>query len=222
VRPRQPHARQSAVLPRWPHQTDFPADRAVDFLAETIEANPGEVTLLAIGPMTNVAVLFRRFPETARQLKRLALMIGRYGPEQIGTRPAEWNAYCDPHAAEDMFQANPNNLRASGLDVTTKVRMDASEVRRRFQVGLLRPVLDMAEVWFSEREHITFHDPLAAVTIFQPGICSFERGTVSVDTTDSDSQGTTRWESSHNGPHEVAVTVDSEQFFRAYFEVFNA
>ena len=44
--------------------------------------------------------------------------------------------------------------------------MDAAEVRRRFQTPRLRPVLDMAEVWFQMRPEVTFHDPLAAVPIF--------------------------------------------------------
>ncbi|MEX0761816.1 MAG: nucleoside hydrolase [Dehalococcoidia bacterium] len=217
---RQGEAPQAAVLDQWPHRENFPEDRAVEFLAEAISDNPGEVTLLAIGPMTNVALLFERHPETASLLKRVSLMIGRFGVEQIGARPGEWNAYCDPDAARAVFGTKPNSLRAVGLDVTTKVRMDSSEVRERFATGPLRPVLDMAEVWFSNRELITFHDPLAAVTIFDTGVCTFERGTASVETEDEAALGLTRWQPGVDGPHEVGVGVDADLFFGRYFEVF--
>src|SRR5437764_4515673 len=49
---RQPEAPQAAVLPRWPHRSNFPPCTAVTFLRDTIRARPGEVTLLAVGPMT--------------------------------------------------------------------------------------------------------------------------------------------------------------------------
>src|SRR5215210_2426180 len=51
---RQPIAQQAAALSRWPHETYFPLNQAVDFLADTIRSHPGEVTLLTIGPLTNV------------------------------------------------------------------------------------------------------------------------------------------------------------------------
>jgi purine nucleosidase len=221
VEPRQPHAQQAAVLPTWRHKAEFPPDKAIDFMAEAITASPGEVTLLAIGPMTNIALLFRRHPKTARLVKGVSLMIGRYGPTQIGSRPAEWNAYCDPHAAAEVFEARPNRLFAVGLDVTTQVRMEAAEVRRRFQRGILRPVLDMAEVWFAEREQITFHDPLAAVTIFEPNVCEFVAGEVSVLTAHGPEQGSTRWRVDQKGPHNVGSAVTPARFFSRYFEVFS-
>src|SRR5687768_10555483 len=59
---RQPVAQQAPSLERWPHQAEFPqagGSGAVDFLRRTIRANPGEVVLLTIGPLTNAAQLFR-------------------------------------------------------------------------------------------------------------------------------------------------------------------
>src|SRR5579884_78410 len=52
VPPLQPRAQQAEALASWPHQADFPAGEAVTFMRDLIRANPGEVTLLAIGPMT--------------------------------------------------------------------------------------------------------------------------------------------------------------------------
>ena len=98
--------------------------------------------------------------------------------------------------------------------------MRSEEVARRFTHPLLKPVLDMASVWFRERNDITFHDPLATVLVFEPEICVFERGKVEAEFVDEQLKGFTRWAKQADGPHEVATQVDAERFFRAYFSVF--
>src|SRR5215207_3702176 len=62
---RQSIAQQAAALPRWPHENHFPMNQALDFLADTIRSQPGEVTLLTIGPLTNVGMLFSDYPDVA-------------------------------------------------------------------------------------------------------------------------------------------------------------
>lgn len=220
VQPRQPVAQQAQSLERWPHQDDFGAKDAVDFMAETVSAAPGEVTLLAVGPMTNVAKLFQHHPESARQVKQLVLMCGRFAPEQIGQRAAEWNVFCDPHAAQTVLNADTPRTRAHGLDVTTRVRMEASETRERFAAPLLQPVLDMAEEWFSRRPLITFHDPLAAVAVFEKSLCQYEHGSASVVLDDGERQGLTEWTSNEDSSLEVAFQVGAAAFFDRYFEQF--
>ncbi len=91
-------------------------------------------------------------------------------------------------------------------------------MRHRFQTTLLRPVLDFAEVWFQERPRITFHDPLAAATLFDDAICDFECGQVMIDLADNETLGKTIWQPG-DGPHEVARTVDSARFFEHYFDI---
>src|SRR5690606_10321312 len=105
----------------------------------------------------------------------------------------EWNAMLDPHATAIVYAAQPPVHRSIGLDVTTQVILPASEVRARFQSPLLAPVLDFAEAWFRDRDTITFHDPLAAVTLFDEHVCQFERGAVEVELKPGNSQGRTRW-----------------------------
>ena len=216
---RQPTVPQAAALARWPHATDFPSGAAVEFMRQTIRQHPGEVTLLAIGPMTNVALLFRTDPEIAGLLKGLVMMIGVFTDRLAGVGPLEWNALCDPHAAAIVYQTSVPVHRSVGLDVTCQVTMDAQAVRERFQTPRLRPVLDFAEVWFRERQTITFHDPLAAVSLFAPGVCSFERGRVNVELNSSQLAGHTAWQpDAEQGPHEVALDVEPDGFFQAFFE----
>jgi len=217
---RQPVAQQAKALAKWPHETNFPKGGAVEFLRQTIRAHPGEITLLAIGPMTNVAALFAADAEIPKLLKGLVLMCGVFTNKLAGVGPLEWNAMLDPAATAIVYHAGVKVHRSIGLDVTCQVTMPAAEVRERFQVPLLRPVLDFAEVWFGHADRITFHDPLAALTLFDDKVCGFERGTAEVELKSDRLAGMTQWKPDPAGPHEVALTVDRERFFEKYFSVF--
>lgn len=214
---KQPQAPQAQALTRWQHDTAFPQSEAVEFLRHTIRQHPGEVTLLTIGPLTNIALLFAVDAEIPHLLKELVMMGGIYKT----VRSMEWNAMLDPHATAMVFNAPVRRLRAIGLDVTRQVVMPSAEVRQRFQTDLLRPVLDFAEVWFTQRDSITFHDPLAAAIIFDESICGFESGLVEVELNNERLLGFTHWNQERDEkPHEVALTIDSERFFSHYFSVF--
>ncbi len=216
VEQRQRHAPQARALERWPHVTDFPRGEGVEFLRRTIRDHPGEVTLLTIGPLTNAALLFAVDPEIPRLLKGLVMMGGVFHSRK---RITEWNAMLDPHATAIVYRAPVALHRSVGLDVTLQVRMSAAEVRRRFDAPLLRPVLDFAEVWFEEQDEILFHDPLAAVTLFDEDVCGLEQGRVTVDL--EGKPGRTLFEAGEeDAPHEVATTVDSERFFDNFFALF--
>lgn len=220
---RQVDARQATALDRWEHRTEFEQGAAVEFLRRTIRAHPGEVTLLAIGPLTNIALLFAVDPEIPSLLKQLVLMCGRFLPGE-GAPVAEWNALIDPAATAIVYRARPPLHRSIGLDVTTRTTMTADEVRERFRSPLLAPVLEFAEVWFaSGQSEITFHDPLAAATIFEPDLCTYQQGIVEVELEEPDSLGATDWLPGDAGaPHQVAVTVEVDRYFRDFFAVIDA
>jgi purine nucleosidase len=224
VAPHQPHAPQADVLGSWEHETTFPQGQAISFLQQTIRAHPGEVVLLAIGPMTNVGLLFQADPEIPGLLKELVLMCGVF-QDSVQGRPlpaVEWNALNDPHAAAIVYRAPVVRHRSIGLDVTRQVQMNAQEFLQRCQVPLLRPVIDFAGVWFQHHELVTFHDPLAATTIFDESICTFARGTMEVEMKNEQLAGKTYWHPNVDQPrHEAAFGVDPERFFAHYFSVFS-
>ena len=223
VEQRQPHAPQSAALIRWPHETSFAQGEAVEFLRRTIRARPGEVVLLTIGPLTNIALLFTVDRAIPGMLKALVTMGGLYTDRYAESNPqmrAEWNILCDPHAAAIVFSAPVPVHYCIGLDVTLQVTMAADEVRRRFDVPLLRPVRDFAEVWFKNNQPITFHDPLAATTIFDESICDFTSGAVKIDL--DTEPGRTLWQPGAGGRHRVAVSVDPQRFIEHYFSCFRS
>lgn len=213
-------AQAEALTAQWPHRKFGPAPTAMDFLREQIRARPGEITLLAIGPLTNIALLFALDPEIPKLLKQLVIMGGWFF-----ARPApEWNILNDPHAAQMVFAAPVPTLTAVGIDVTRQCTLPAEECRRRFTEigGPLTPVAAMAEVWFRHVNQITFHDPLAAAMIFEPSLCRTEAHRVTVELVSPHSQGQT-WITDGGDdapkPHWLAAGVDREAFFAHYFSV---
>ncbi len=211
----QPHATQARALTKWDHETSFPKGEAIEFLRRTIRSHPGEITLLGIGPMTNIAVLFASDPEIPTLLKSLVLMCG-----QFTRKEPEWNALNDPYATAIVYRAGVTQHRSLGLDVTMQVQMKAAEFRERCQVPLLRPVLDFAEVWFQHTEMVTFHDPLAATTIFDDSICPFTAGNVEIEFLNPQEGGRTIWQSGGaETKHEVALSVNPDRFFSHYFGI---
>lgn len=215
----QKTAPQAAALTGWDCGRDFPPSTAIDFLRQTIRANPGEVTLLAIGPMTNVGVLFATDPEIPGLLKRLVLMCGRFFDAHGG----EWNAINDPYATALTYGAGCQSVPpvhiSFPLDATTHCTLGADECRSRFSAKALAPVRDFAEVWFTQRPEITFHDPLAAVCIFEPDICEYEQGLVSVSITPPTAGWTVIDTQTETKPHTVARRVNAQRFFEHYFSV---
>src|SRR5215216_504258 len=182
---RQRLAQQAAVLPRWLHQTHFPKGQAVGFLADTIQSHPGEVTLLTIGPLTNIGMLFSAHPEVAEMLGSLVIMGGNFDETGPEAGRIEWNVAGDLLASEITYNAPVRLHRSLGLNVTQRVMMSAEDVREKYTAPLLRPVLDMAEIWFEGfYPFITYHDPLAAATIFAPDLCAYQQGTVLLDSSD--------------------------------------
>ncbi|MCS6860881.1 MAG: nucleoside hydrolase [Abditibacteriales bacterium] len=226
IGPGQPHVPQYPAIAHRPHRTDYPPNTAIEFLRRTIRAHPKEITLLAVGPLTNVGLLFATDPEIPSLLKELVLMCGVFtAGNGHGPAAREWNALVDPIATAIVFRARPPRFTAIGLEVTTRCQLHADECRRRFKAagGPLEIVADMAEVWFRERQEITFHDPLAGAIIFAPHLCEYAEGEVSVETTSAPLAGLTMFNPhAEKKPHRIAVKVDPARFFEHYFEVVNS
>ena len=140
VAPRQPHAAQAEALQRWPHDasTSFRQGLAIEFMRQTIRQHPHEVVLLAIGPLTNVALLFRADAEIPSLLKGLVMMCGSFGGRPRFGGP-EWNALQDPHAAAIVFDVavptrSPSRSTSIASSTTTSQSPAASDACPRFSV----------------------------------------------------------------------------------------
>ncbi len=108
-----------------------PVDKhAVDFLIDTIKANPGEVTVMPIGPCTNLAIAIRKAPEIIPLIKRVVYMGGAFDTPGNTTPSAEFNWWFDPEAAKMSVRARFADQLIVGLDVCEKYRLNKKVFER--------------------------------------------------------------------------------------------
>ena len=187
---------------------------AVSFILEQIRRNPGQITLVAIGPLVNVGVLIAKDAETFRKLKRVVMMGGSiergYGdPYGVPTAPqAEWNIVNDIASAQKLF-ASEVPIYMMPLD-STQLKLD--EVKRAFLFRQGTPLTDALTLLYHEwgQETPTLFDPMTIAFIVDPRLCPVQAMRIRVD----DKGFTLRETGAPNA--QVCLSSDSEMFFRFY------
>ncbi len=195
-----------------------------DFLARLVLDAPGELTLVATGPLTNVAYAFELHPELPGLLARLVLMGGAYGITPYGkgnqTPCAEFNVWQDPEAAHVVFNSGAD-IFAVGLDVS----MDPAACLSRQHLERLKtahtPAARLAAqlVEYEVKHHgcCRMHDPLALATLLDASLFDFISARVEVVEGGDWDRGATRILSSGGSQSvHVASAVDGPRFLKLF------
>jgi purine nucleosidase len=160
----------------------------VKFMLDQIRAHPGEITLIAIGPLTNVKAAINRDATTFRKVKRVVLMGGSvyrgYGDEHRPPEP-EWNIDRDPQAAEALFESGVP-IFMMPLD-STQIHLAAADRERIFSFG--SPLTDQLTLlyhqWVAHTDNHaadpTLFDPVAAAYAIHPELCPMKPLHIQVD-----------------------------------------
>jgi uridine nucleosidase len=163
---------------------------AAQFIIDTVMANPHEVILAPIGPLTNIAMAYRLEPRIAPLVKEVVLMGGCAFALGNISAVAEANIYHDPHAAEVVFAA-PWKVTMVGLDVTTKIVMRPEYFAKLYAagnpaVGLLEKIQpcyqDFHEEIYGMKGAIHTHDPAVIAYLLAPELFRCEEMPVYVVT----------------------------------------
>jgi purine nucleosidase len=202
-----------------------PAQHAVDYLIETVLANPGEIHLLAIGPLTNVALALRKAPHMAQALGSLMIMGGALrGPGQWHLPYAEHNIVCDPEAAHVVFTSDAP-ITLVPLDVTTQVQIyQQGEARIRAAGSAWHvAVADQVALYprFAQTGTTFLHDPLAASLLVDPTLVEYQPLHIAVELSGRLAAGATlvrRPNAEHPANAQVAVRVARERFEEWFIE----
>lgn len=162
------------------------AERAAELIVRTVMAQPGEVTLIAIGPLTNVAQALLLEPRLAGALAGLTIMGGVIGGAAALHLPwTEHNFRCDPEAAAIVL-ASGAPIRIVPLDVTTQVRIRPEGAARIRAVGdpFHCAVADQIERYprYQQRGWTYLHDPLAVAALLRPALLSWTPAHAVVET----------------------------------------
>lgn len=209
---------QYEVVSQLPHKTGFPQNRAIDFMKETIETHPHEVTLMPIGPLTNIGALFAAYPHLIPLVKEVSFMGGSFFPEAIAFIADEWNIKNDPIAAKIVFDSGVP-IQVAGLDVSLKTKIRCTDFIAASHARVMEPVALYAKKFLERTNDMYFHDPLVAAYLFEDGICHFRRGRVHVGT--GSDWGRTYFIEDPTGNALVADTINPEHFFRHYYDIVN-
>ncbi len=179
-------------------RSETASQHAVDYLIERILAEPQQITLFTIGPMTNLALALRKEPRIAQAIKELVIMGGAIRQGGNVTPLAEFNVHADPHAAHIVFHSGiPITLVP--LDATYKCLLTSADIERlnRISSPIARFVHDSTAVYmefykkYEGFEGCALHDPLTLAVIIAPELFTFENHYVDVDISDGISSGNT-------------------------------
>jgi purine nucleosidase len=165
---------------------------AADFIIDQVSAAPGEITLIAVGPLTNIALAVRRYPALTTEVSDFVIMGGSSGRGNV-TPAAEFNIAADPEAAAIVFGAGWTVIMV-GLDVTLQARADTAVRARLGTLGRLADDL-MLPVIAGYRaaspppggggrapDGPAVHDVCAVAHVAEPGLLSFTPAQVQVET----------------------------------------
>ncbi|TBR44858.1 nucleoside hydrolase [Marinomonas agarivorans] len=172
----------------WPATQNKPLDiSAAQFIVDTVRRYPGEVTLVALGPLGNLAKALELDPEVADLVDEVVLMGGAHIEYGNVSPVAEANIINDPHAADKVFTANWQ-VTMIGLDVTHQVLLDNKVLERIKQANpvdgdFLYQAAQHYINFYSEKfgvEGCYFHDASTIAYILEPGLFGVELGSVRV------------------------------------------
>lgn len=210
------------IMQYEPDMARFPVrPGGVQFMTEQLRRYPNQITLIAIGPLTDIAKMFREAPDTMGLIREMYIMGGNFGEER-----AEWNIKCDPEAAAQVFSA-PVPKKVIGWEITSQTVMDEA-MWSYFQdlAGKSERLIRLSKLWLRCNDYRNLpimHDALT-VGCAAEDFCRFTRAGVRVEL-DGENRGVTYCEEDANGWTEVAVRVDLPKFFgrlRQSFSTANA
>ena len=174
------------------------SEDAVGFIVETVRANPGEVILCPLGPLTNIAEALRRDPGIAALIPRVVLMGGAYFEVGNITPAAEFNIYVDPEAAAELFRSGID-IVVLPLDVThkaltTRARNDAIRALGNRTGEAVAAWTGFFERFDKEKygsEGAPLHDPCVIAYLLKPDLFSGRHVNVEIETQSDLTRGMT-------------------------------
>lgn len=203
---------------------------AVELLRNTLESSPEKITILALGPLTNIAELFKLYPDLREKVDKLHIMGGAVDvPGNLSVFPdnlvAEWNIFADPQAAKEVLKTGiPIYLIA--LDATnhtplTQEFYDFVERNHRTPLSALFFQLLTGVLPVIKMDGFYFWDVVAVETLVDPNLVNFEPRKIDIITTEGAQCGqTVDCESGYS--IQLATKVDRDQLLQAYFKTVNS
>jgi purine nucleosidase len=192
-------------------------------------SGPGKMTLVCIGPLTNVAVAIRKEPRLLGAIKEVFIMGGAIRHQGNTTPLAEFNVYVDPHAAHMVYHSGlPITLVP--LDVTYQCILTKADVQRlqSFKSPITKFITDSTRYYmefhdeYQKIDGCIINDPLALALTFAPELCDYEEHYVDVDISGGVSMGKTLADfykaTGHPANMKIALGVRARDFMELFLD----
>jgi purine nucleosidase len=216
-----------AVLPE--PKTKISDSNAANLIIEIVNANPGEITILCIGPVTNLALALLKDPSLRKKIKNVVSMAGSIHYPGNATPSSEYNVFCDPESYDILLRSGID-LTIVPLDVTYQCLFTKSHVERLSDAREdIRTFIDRSTSFYMEFhaeyqgiQGCAINDPLAAALLVNPDLVSCRdyyvdielRGEFTAAKLSAD-----HFKASGNAPNaKVAMEVDVEAFMDFFIE----
>lgn len=190
---------------------------AADFIVETLRKSPGEITLVAVGPLQNIADALRKEPKLGALAKRIVLMSGSIGGNAWSPTPfAEWNVVRAIDDAQLVYSQLP--LTIVPLDATSYVKLETHERARlmKHPAPLTRALEALYRLWLSAPEQrMTLHDQLAIAETLRPGEFFGRCASMPIRV---DDKGYTRVDAAAGKPVTVCLEPKRDAFMQFYID----
>ena len=200
------------ATPPWPDQSPLPL--AANLIIDTIRAHPGQVTIIAVGPLTNLSLAVRLAPEIVPLVRRVVTMGG-----SLTAKPEpEFNAHCDPEAAHIVLNAGWP-LRLIGLEITSQVPFPrAAFASLSDDDPALKLLKTQAAGWIDRVESMgwgnnncSLHDALAVAAVLDASLFAWQETAVAVTLHPENQRGITRATPQKGSLVETAVAVEVDR-----------
>ena len=204
-------------------------EKGTDYLIQKIMSSPGEITLVAIGPLTNIAMAIRQEPRIAENVKEVFIMGGAIRHQGNTTPLAEFNTYVDPHAAHIVYHSGMP-ITLTPLDVTYQCIFTKDDLNRLLRIDspITKFIADATRFYmefhdeYQSIDGCVINDPMTLALTFMPEICDYEEHYVDVDLSGGVSMGITFADfyrmSKKHANMKVALGVRPRDFMEVFLE----
>ncbi|UOQ94673.1 nucleoside hydrolase [Halobacillus shinanisalinarum] len=208
-----------------PERKPLPSE-AADFIIEQVKQHPHQVTVIAVGPQTNIATAIKKDPDIVNLAKRVVIMGGAVTVPGNVTPHAEANIYADPEAASVLFKSGmPVTL--VGLDVTMQTLLSSEQVSKwsnvksaynEFLQTICNYYIDAYHQFDSSLGGCALHDPLAVGVLIDPSFVKTVPMHVEVDLERGESLGNTHEVKQGMRNVDVCLEIDVDRFVSHFLQ----
>lgn len=206
----------------WPHN-DYYEGNYIDFMYSVIKENPYAITIVSIGPLTNLSELFKIYPNCSQYIKELRIVGGVFN-EELNNSPEmpfiNYNFWSDPDSAKRVLKSNVQSIKVYGYEITKDLFIFKDELIKKSNTNILKCVLNLGYKWLNI-DKPNLEDALVGVSLIDDTICTYKKGNILIDTEtnkESTTYAKTKFIPNETSNIEIATSVNKEKFINLFFQ----